>query len=138
MKECRLPVHYKYPLQGVSLSRLERDSPLWCLICSTEVQAEASSADTASCSDPGISATDAESLCFHEVEGTLLHRIQGIAQGILTIHRVSEIITHIRIDLVHGWPPDEVFIHLCGTLREHLVDHLIAIERLWAVNRGRA
>ena len=40
MKEQRLPVIYKYP-PGVSLSRLERDSPLWCLICSTKVQTEA-------------------------------------------------------------------------------------------------
>jgi hypothetical protein len=42
MKERRLPVLYKYRAGGVSLSRMERDSPLWRLMCSTEVQAEAS------------------------------------------------------------------------------------------------
>jgi hypothetical protein len=40
VKERRLPVLYKYP-RGVSLSRLERDLPQWCLICLPEVQAEA-------------------------------------------------------------------------------------------------
>ena len=61
-----------------------------------------------------------------------------IAQRTLTINHVSEIVTHVRIDLVHGWPPNEAFIHLCGALFEHVVDYLIAKEGLWAVDRGRS
>src|SRR5439155_26387834 len=61
---------------------------------------------------PGLLRTDSEALLFHEGDGALLHRIQCIRQRAPPIHSVSEIVTHVGVDLVDGWPPLEVDIHL--------------------------
>jgi hypothetical protein len=61
---------------------------------------------------PGLLRTDGETLLFHEGDGALLHRIQGIRQRAPPIHSVREIVTHIGVDLVDGWPPLEIDIHL--------------------------
>ena len=82
--------------------------------------------------------TDAEALLLHEGDGTLLHCIERILQSALTIDGVSEVITHISVDLIHGWPPLEIDIHLRGGLLEHRVDVLVTKEGLRAIDQRRS
>jgi len=81
---------------------------------------------------PGLLRTDVETLLFHEGDGALLHRIEPITQGAPPIDSVSEIVTHVVVDLFHCWAPLEVDIHLLSRVAEDLVDHLVAKERLLA------
>ncbi len=74
---------------------------------------------------------------FHVGDGTLLYGIESVAEGAVTIDRVGEIVTHVVVDLYHGWAPLEVDIDLLGRGAEDLVDHLVAIIRLRTVHRGR-
>ena len=61
---------------------------------------------------PGLLGRDTEALLLHEGDGALLHRIEPITQGAPPIDSVSEIVTHVGVDLVDGRPPLEIDIHL--------------------------
>ena len=81
--------------------------------------------------------TDTEALFLHEVDRTLLHRIERIIQGGPAIDRVRKIILDVVVDLIDGRPPREIGIYLCGRLLEHREDRLVAKERLRLIENGR-
>ena len=81
--------------------------------------------------------TDTEALFLHEVDRTLLHRIERTIQGGPAIDRVRKIILEVVVDLIDGRPPREIGIHLRGRLLEYWEVILIAKVRLGAVQHGR-
>src|SRR6266487_7175583 len=93
--------------------------------------------DTVSHPGRSLSGTDTKPLLLHEGDSALLRRIQRVTQGALTIDHIGEIVPDVGVDLVDGWSPLEIDIHLRRPRLEHLADDLVAIKRLRSVQQRR-